>query len=64
MRCVWVKACDRAERLPLLPGAWRDGVNHLRPPVDNRLQGTSSWQNLVSGRDREVPAGWSAGEHA
>jgi hypothetical protein len=26
--------------------------------VDNRLWGTSSWQNWVSGRDRETPKGW------
>jgi hypothetical protein len=62
MRCVWVKANERAERLPL-PGQWREGVHHLRPPVDNRLQGTSSWANLVSGRDRVTPAGWTGGQH-
>ncbi|MFM7210454.1 MAG: hypothetical protein ACKOYQ_00390, partial [Actinomycetota bacterium] len=28
------------------------------PPVDNRLQGTSSWINLVTKRDRRTPAGW------
>jgi len=28
--------------------------------VDWRLQGTSSWANLASGRDRQVPAGWAA----
>ena len=64
MRCVWVKAYDRAGHLPLLPTAWREGLNHMRPPVDNRLQGSSSWQNLATGRDRKVPRGWSAGEHA
>jgi len=30
--------------------------------VDNRLQGTSSWLNLVTKRDRERPAGWTAEE--
>jgi hypothetical protein len=58
MRCVWVKAYGRAESLPLMPGSWREHVRTLRPPVDNRLRGTSSWRNLVSKRDREVPAGW------
>jgi hypothetical protein len=53
MRCVWLTAHDRA-RLPGLGGHFDD----LRPPIDHRLQGTSSWRNLLSGRDRERPAGW------
>jgi hypothetical protein len=54
MRCVWLAAYERSRRLPF----WREELNQLRPPVDNRLQGTSSWRNLVSGRDRLAPAGW------
>lgn len=65
MRCVWVKAHHRAEHLPLLPRAWRDEFDHLRPPVNNALQGQSSWLNLINGRDRETPPGWAAAtEHA
>jgi hypothetical protein len=30
----------------------------VRPPVDNRLHGTSSWVNLATGRDRQTPDGW------
>lgn len=56
MRCVWVKAHDRSRRLPI----WGHHLNEIRPPVDNRLQGTSSWVNLVTGRDKERPAGWTA----
>jgi hypothetical protein len=37
-------------------------MEHLQRPVDWRLQGTSSWENLLSGRDRHVPAGWRAYE--
>ncbi len=59
MRCVWVQANERSQSLPLLPRGWREGVNHLRPPVDNRLQGSSSWSNLLSGRDRQTPDGWN-----
>ena len=33
MRCVWLKAYERSESLPLLPGKWRAEFNHLRPPV-------------------------------
>ena len=58
MRCVWVKAEQRTHS-PLMPPAWRHDFNDLRPPVDNRLQGTSSWVNLVTGRDRATPLGWS-----
>ena len=57
MRCVWLKAYERAEKLPV----WGPHINRLRPPVDNRLQGTSSWRNLITGRDKETPAGWAAG---
>jgi hypothetical protein len=61
MRCVWLKAYDRKRQLPLLP-SWRAHFDDLRPPVDNRLKGTSSWRNLVTGRDRETPDGWPDGE--
>ena len=54
MRCVWLKGWERSRKLPL----WQDHFNHLRPPVDNQLEGTSSWKNFVTGRDRVVPAGW------
>jgi hypothetical protein len=66
MTCVWLKAYDRSRDLPLLPRKWRAEFNHLRPPVDNQLRGDSSWVNLVTGRDREVPPGWAAsggGDH-
>lgn len=59
MRCVWVKAEARSRTLPLVPDGWRAHFGELRPPVDNRLVGTSSWANLVTGRDRERPAGWA-----
>jgi hypothetical protein len=58
MRCVWLNAVERSERLPL----WRSHIDELRPPVDNSLKGSSSWINLLSGRDRQVPAGWE--QHA
>jgi hypothetical protein len=56
MRCVWVEAWEGSRRLPL----WRDHMLHVEPPVDWRLQETSSWENLLTGRDRRVPAGWAA----
>ena len=56
MRCVWVQAHERSRRLPML----REGFGHLRPPLDNSLEGTSAWKNLVTGRGRQTPAGWHA----
>ena len=53
MRCVWTKAYLRSRSLP-----WRDEFDHLRPPVDNRLAGSSSWLNLITKRDRERPPSW------
>src|SRR5581483_8116960 len=46
MTCVWLKAYRRDARSP-----WHGHVHDLRPPVDWRLQGTSSWLNLLSGAD-------------
>jgi hypothetical protein len=56
MRCVWLRGFERSRKLP----PWRDHFADLRPPVDNSLQGTSSWKNLVTGRDRRTPEGWRA----
>jgi len=58
MKCVWTKAYERSVSLPI-PTVWREEFNHLRPPVDTRLKGTSSWRNFFSKRDRWVPAGWA-----
>jgi hypothetical protein len=60
MRCVWVEAWERSRSLPL----WRDHILHVERPTDWRLQETSSWENLVTGRDRVDPRGWARAEHA
>ena len=57
MRCVWVRAWEGSRKLPL----WRDHMRHVQRPTDWRLQETSSWENLLTGRDRQVPAGWTSG---
>lgn len=56
--CVWVQAIETAPKLPL----WQDHVHHLMPPVNWRLQGTSSWINLLTGEDQKRPTGWN--DHA
>jgi hypothetical protein len=53
-RCVWVEAWEGSRRLPV----FKDHIEHLQKPVDWQLQGTSSWINLVSGRDHVAPKGW------
>lgn len=53
--CVWVQAWEGSRKLPL----WRDHMEHVNPPVDWRLQETSSWENLLTRRDRHAPAGWN-----
>jgi hypothetical protein len=47
MECVWVVGYRRAMQLP-----WPEEFHDLRPPVDWTLQGSSSWINLLTGRDR------------
>ncbi len=54
--CVWVQAWERSRQLPV----YRDHMVHVNAPVDWRLQGSSSWINLVTGRDRVTPPGWQA----
>jgi len=54
--CVWVQAWEGSRKLPL----WRDHMEHVNAPVDWRLQGTSSWENYLTRRDKRVPPGWAA----
>ena len=54
MDCVWVVAYDRSRKLP-----WAGHFCQINPPVDWRLQGTSSWMNLVTGRDKVQSPGWA-----
>ena len=61
--CIWNLAWQRSQKLPL----WRDHMEdteHLNPPLDWRLEGTGSWENLASGRDRQTPAGWHGNGHS
>ncbi len=52
--CIWTLVWQRSRRLPV----WREHVEHVNPPVDWRLAGTSSWVNWLTGRDKHVPEGW------
>ena len=52
--CIWVQAVKGSRRLPL----WRDHIFHVMPPVDWQLQKSSSWVNLLNGRDQKHPKAW------
>lgn len=54
MRCVWVEAFERSQRMPE-HGA---EIHHIQPPVNRQLEGSSAWVNLMSGVDRQTPEGW------
>lgn len=56
--CVWVQAWEGSRKMPV----WRDHLRHVQRPVDWRLQETSSWENLLTGRDVRNPTGWTAYE--
>ncbi len=44
--CVWVTGARRAQA-----GGHADDLTRLQRPIDQRLQGTSSWVNYWQGRD-------------
>jgi hypothetical protein len=31
---------------------------HLQPPLNQQLEGSSAWINMLSGKDSPLPAGW------
>jgi hypothetical protein len=43
MRCVWVEAWDGSQRMQ----RGRDAIHVVRPAVDRRLSGTSSWLRVA-----------------
>jgi Methylene-tetrahydrofolate reductase C terminal len=43
MRCVWVEAWDGSQRMR----RGRDAIRTVRPAVDRRLAGTSSWLRVA-----------------
>jgi hypothetical protein len=47
MRCVWVDAYQRSQRL-----LWPEEIHDLRPPINWSLQGSSSWINALTGLDQ------------
>ena len=55
MHCVWVQAWERSRRMPVHGGE----ILNVLPPLNLRLEGTSSWINDFTGVAQTAPVGWS-----
>ncbi|RME75704.1 MAG: hypothetical protein D6784_07415 [Chloroflexi bacterium] len=60
MRCVWVEAFERSQKMPVYGAE----IRLIQPPMDWRLEGTSAWVNLLTGEDTAVQPGWQEGVEA
>jgi Methylene-tetrahydrofolate reductase C terminal len=54
MQCVWVQAWERSQSMAL----YRNDIKLVQPPVNQSLQGTSAWINMIDKRDIRAPKGW------
>ena len=60
MRCVWVEAWERSQRMPI----YGSEILQVLPPVNRSLQGTAAWINESTGEGLRTPAGWADSPHA
>jgi len=60
MRCVWVVAYETSQSMPL----YGHELHEIQPPVNRRLEDTSAWINMLTGVDKQLPAGWTPAEEA
>jgi hypothetical protein len=54
MVCVWVEAYERSLKMP----DYGYQIINIQPPVNQQLNGSSSWINMLHGVDSEMPDGW------
>ena len=54
MRCVWVQAFERSQRMP----DYGHELITIQPPVNWQLEHTASWINMMHGIDSKMPTGW------
>jgi hypothetical protein len=54
MRCVWVQAWERSQRMP----AYGQEIFALQAPLNRRLEGTSAWVNEFAGLNQAPAPGW------
>jgi hypothetical protein len=59
MRCIWVQAYERAQKMPVSGHELRV----IQPPLNRRLEGSASWINMLHGVDTAVPQGWLPDDH-
>lgn len=59
MKCVWVQAYDRALDL----NVFGPEIINIKPPLNHRLVGSSSWINMLTQDDKKAPKGWSELPH-
>ena len=55
MRCVWVVAYENAQQMPI----YGHELIEIQPPVNRQLEHTSAWVNMLTGVDKQTPAGWA-----
>lgn len=55
MRCVWVVAYENAQQMPI----YGHELHEIQPPVNRQLEHSSAWVNMLTGADKQVPAGWA-----
>ena len=54
MKCIWVAAFERSKKMP----AFGSEMMHLQPPLNQQLEGSSAWINMLADKDSPLPAGW------
>jgi hypothetical protein len=54
MRCIWVEAYERSQRMPLYGAE----IRLIQAPLNRQLEGSSAWIAMLAGRT-DPPRGWS-----
>lgn len=54
MPCIWVQSYQRSLKMSTFGSELID----LQPPVNRQLEGRSAWVSMLTGEDRQLPAGW------
>lgn len=55
MRCIWVEAWERSQRMP----RYGAEIRRVLPPLNRQLQDTSAWINDFTGVAQTPPPGWA-----
>ncbi|MFQ5616313.1 MAG: methylenetetrahydrofolate reductase C-terminal domain-containing protein [Anaerolineales bacterium] len=55
MKCVWIEAVERSQKMVV----FGNEIIRIQPPLNQQLEGSSAWINLLTGEDRNLPQGWA-----